>query len=88
MASSSSSLLASSLSSPRRHVGVHAEHVSNVSNTEFPGHYPGEDHSWSLAKFKEVRAPEHALCGCFLTGLVRAELESISEEAIATFRGV
>ena len=55
MASSSSSHLGSSIFNPRRHVGVHAEHVSNVSNTEFPGHHPGEDHSWSLAKFKEVR---------------------------------
>ncbi|KAI1784392.1 insert subdomain of RNA polymerase alpha subunit [Ganoderma leucocontextum] len=53
MASSSSSHLAPSVFNPRRHVGVHREHVSDVSNTEFPGHYPDEDHSWSLAKFKE-----------------------------------
>ncbi|PIL32975.1 hypothetical protein GSI_05093 [Ganoderma sinense ZZ0214-1] len=53
MASSSSSHLPPSVFNPRRHVGVHAEHVSNVSNTEFPGHYPEEDHAWSLAKFKE-----------------------------------
>jgi len=32
---------------------VHAERVSDVSSTEYPGHYPGEDHSWNLAKFKE-----------------------------------
>ncbi|THH18339.1 hypothetical protein EW146_g2644 [Bondarzewia mesenterica] len=38
---------------PRRHVGVNAERVTNVSSTEFPGHYPGEDHSWDLAKFKQ-----------------------------------
>lgn len=25
-----------------------------VSNSEFPGHYPGEDHAWNLNKFKEV----------------------------------
>ncbi|KAH9856839.1 insert subdomain of RNA polymerase alpha subunit [Lenzites betulinus] len=53
MASSSSSHLPSSVFNPRRHVGVHAERVSDVASTEFPGHYPGEDHSWSLARFKE-----------------------------------
>ena len=55
MAASSSSHLPASVFNPRRHVGVHAERVSDVSSTEFPGHYPGEDHSWNLAKFKEVR---------------------------------
>ncbi|TFK93171.1 insert subdomain of RNA polymerase alpha subunit [Polyporus arcularius HHB13444] len=54
MASSSSSHLPASVFNPRRHVGVHAERVSDVASTEFPGHYPGEDHSWSLAKFKET----------------------------------
>ncbi|TBU40857.1 insert subdomain of RNA polymerase alpha subunit [Dichomitus squalens] len=53
MASSSSSHLPQSVFNPRRHVGVHAERVSDVSSTEFPGHYPGEDHSWNLAKFKQ-----------------------------------
>lgn len=48
-----------SLSSPpnisdRRLVGVHREHVSNVSSTDFPGHYPGEDHSFSLDRFKSA----------------------------------
>ncbi|KAI0644789.1 insert subdomain of RNA polymerase alpha subunit [Trametes meyenii] len=51
MASSSS--LPPSAYNPRRHVGVHAERVSDVASTDFPGHYPGEDHSWSLARFKE-----------------------------------
>ncbi|KAH9485878.1 DNA-directed RNA polymerases I and III subunit RPAC1 [Psilocybe cubensis] len=37
----------------RRLVGIHAERVTNVSNNEFPGHYPGEDHSWNLEKFKK-----------------------------------
>ena len=54
MASSSSSHLPPSAYNPRRHVGVHAERISDVASTEFPGHYPGEDHSWSLARFKEV----------------------------------
>ncbi|KIM77860.1 hypothetical protein PILCRDRAFT_825076 [Piloderma croceum F 1598] len=40
-----------SLHDPRRHVGVHAEHISNVSSTDYPGHYPDEDHSWDLVKF-------------------------------------
>ncbi|KAF9224370.1 hypothetical protein BS17DRAFT_752395 [Gyrodon lividus] len=38
---------------PRQHVGVHAERTSHVSSTDYPGHYPGEDHSWNLAKFQE-----------------------------------
>ncbi|KAL5498080.1 RPC40 [Sanghuangporus vaninii] len=38
--------------SERRLVGVHAERVTNVSSTEFPGHYPGEDHSWDLSAFR------------------------------------
>ncbi|KAF9479047.1 hypothetical protein BDN70DRAFT_879200 [Pholiota conissans] len=37
----------------RRLVGVHAERVSDVSSRDFPGHYPGEDHSWNLQKFKK-----------------------------------
>ncbi|KAF4311048.1 DNA-directed RNA polymerase 30-40kDa subunit conserved site [Botryosphaeria dothidea] len=36
----------------RRIVGVHAEHVSNISSTDFPGHFPGEDHRWDLEKFR------------------------------------
>lgn len=40
---------------PRRLVGIQAERVTNVSSTDYPGHYPGEDHSWNLAKFREVR---------------------------------
>ena len=38
----------------RRLVGVHAEHVSNVASRDFPGHYPGEDNSWDLARFEQV----------------------------------
>jgi DNA-directed RNA polymerase I and III subunit RPAC1 len=49
----------SPLYNPRRHVGIHAEHVSHISNTEFPGHSPGEDHSWNLKKFKEVSGDEN-----------------------------
>jgi len=49
----SSSHLPQSAYDPRRHVGVHAERVSDVSSTDYPGHYPGEDHTWDLRKFKE-----------------------------------
>jgi DNA-directed RNA polymerase I and III subunit RPAC1 len=41
---------------PREHVGVHAERVSHVSSTNFPGHYPDEDHSWDLERFAKVRS--------------------------------
>jgi hypothetical protein len=40
---------------PRRLVGVRAERVTNVSSTDFPGHYPDEDHAWNLEKFRKVR---------------------------------
>ncbi|TFK33811.1 DNA-directed RNA polymerase [Crucibulum laeve] len=38
---------------PRRVVGIEAERVAHVSSTDFPGHYPDEDHSWDLKKFKK-----------------------------------
>jgi hypothetical protein len=37
-----------------QNVGINAETVTNISSTDFPGHYPGEDHTWSLAKYKKV----------------------------------
>ncbi|KAJ7349032.1 DNA-directed RNA polymerase [Mycena albidolilacea] len=37
----------------RRLVGIKAERVTDVSSRDFPGHYPGEDHAWSLDKFRE-----------------------------------
>ncbi|KAL7411707.1 DNA-directed RNA polymerase [Mrakia frigida] len=43
----------SDLNDPRRHVRLEAERVSAVAGTEFPGHYPGEDHSWDLKAFAE-----------------------------------
>ncbi|KAG6336333.1 hypothetical protein ID866_2758 [Astraeus odoratus] len=39
---------------PKHHVGVHPERVSHVSSTDYPGHYPEEDNSWDLTKFKQV----------------------------------
>lgn len=37
----------------RRQVQVLPERIGAVAGSEFPGHYPGEDHSWDLEKFKE-----------------------------------
>ncbi|KAJ7168367.1 DNA-directed RNA polymerase [Mycena crocata] len=37
----------------RRLVGIKAERVTDVSSRDFPGHYPGEDHSWNLEKFRK-----------------------------------
>ncbi|KZF26025.1 putative DNA-directed RNA polymerase I and III subunit Rpc40 [Xylona heveae TC161] len=36
----------------RKNVGINLETVTHVQSTDFPGHYPGEDHSWSLEKFR------------------------------------
>ncbi|KAL8680338.1 MAG: hypothetical protein Q9186_003459 [Xanthomendoza sp. 1 TL-2023] len=35
----------------RKIVGVNAETVTNVTSTDIPGHYPGEDHEWDLEDF-------------------------------------
>lgn len=34
-------------------VGINAETVTDVSSTDFPGHYSGENHSWDRDKFRE-----------------------------------
>ncbi|KAL8995108.1 MAG: hypothetical protein Q9169_005091 [Polycauliona sp. 2 TL-2023] len=38
----------------RKIVGVNAETVTNVTSTDIPGHYPGEDHAWDLQDFKNT----------------------------------
>ncbi|KAI9760074.1 MAG: hypothetical protein M4579_001907 [Chaenotheca gracillima] len=38
----------------RRRVGVNFETVTNVSSTDFPGHWPHENHAWSLQKFRDT----------------------------------
>jgi len=38
----------------RRLVRLGAERVTNVSSTDFPGHYPDEDHAWDVQKYKKV----------------------------------
>ncbi|KAF2459832.1 putative DNA-directed RNA polymerase I and III subunit Rpc40 [Lineolata rhizophorae] len=37
----------------RKIVGVNAETVTDVTSTDFPAHWPGEDHSWSIDHFKK-----------------------------------
>ncbi|KAI9710136.1 MAG: DNA-directed RNA polymerase core subunit rpc40 [Bogoriella megaspora] len=58
----------------RRLVGVNAETITNVTTTEYPGHYPGEDHSWNLEHFRKgfnvkfhFSSPYHSVFS--LTGL-------------------
>ena len=87
MASSSSSHLPASVFNPGRHVGVHAERVSDVASTDFPGHYPGEDHSWSLEEFKKV-CPVVSLL-YFSVALItafRLEIDRVCETVVAALR--
>ena len=85
MASSSSSHLPASALNPRRHVGVHAERVSDVSSTEFPGHYPGEDLTWKLDEFKKVRPSLFfARDECAHMRVSVVETERVSQETITT----
>ncbi|KFY09464.1 hypothetical protein V491_08154 [Pseudogymnoascus sp. VKM F-3775] len=37
----------------RKIVGINLETVDDVTSTDFPGHYAGEDHSWNLDLFKK-----------------------------------
>ncbi|KAF8608846.1 hypothetical protein BDV93DRAFT_433677 [Ceratobasidium sp. AG-I] len=46
--------MAGNLNDPRRHVQIHAERVSHVASTDFPGVYPGEDHSWDFDNFAKT----------------------------------
>lgn len=50
-------IMQSDIYNPRRHVGIHAEHISDVSSRDFPGNYPGEDNSWDLELFRKVKIP-------------------------------
>ncbi|KAI4195587.1 MAG: hypothetical protein LQ350_007113 [Teloschistes chrysophthalmus] len=38
----------------RKIVGVNTETVTNVTSTDIPGHYPGEDHEWDLDEFRRT----------------------------------
>lgn len=33
-------------------VNINAETITNVTSTDFPGHYPGEDHAWDIDTFR------------------------------------
>jgi len=75
---------------PRRLVGVTAERATHVSSTDFPGHYPNEDHSWNLSQFRQVRNNI-----CFLTlrlanvtFSVRVEPQSRSSKALKSFNRI
>lgn len=37
----------------RKHVVLHADHVSSVTSSEYPGTHPGEDLEWNLDSFKD-----------------------------------
>ncbi|KAN0122184.1 RBP11-like subunits of RNA polymerase [Hyaloscypha variabilis] len=37
----------------RKIVGINAETVTDVSSTDYPGHYPGEDQAWDKYKFED-----------------------------------
>jgi hypothetical protein len=56
MPSKSESVETSSISDPRRHIRVEQERVRDVSSVDYPGHFPGEDHSWNLATFEKVHS--------------------------------
>ncbi|ROT37247.1 DNA-directed RNA polymerases I and III subunit RPAC1 [Sodiomyces alkalinus F11] len=43
----------------RRTIQINDETVTNISSTDFPGHYPGEDNSWSFETFKNTFRVEH-----------------------------
>lgn len=75
---------------PRRLVQVGAERVSNVANTDFPGHYPGEDHSWDLQVFKQVRLSKSNNFFFFfelslINGMARAEFACQNPEIVKSF---
>ncbi|KAL1972805.1 hypothetical protein VTN31DRAFT_6347 [Thermomyces dupontii] len=36
----------------RRIININAETVTNIPSTDFPGHWPGESHEWSLERFR------------------------------------
>lgn len=37
----------------RKTVGINEETVTNITSTDFPGHYPGEDAAWNISKFRK-----------------------------------
>lgn len=37
----------------KKEVGIEIDRVTDVTSTDFPGHYPDEDNSWNLENFKK-----------------------------------
>ncbi len=66
----------------RRLVGVKAERVTNISSTDYPGHYPNEDHAWSLSKFKAVRPLLDRIPGRIVREPRRTEPKSTSQTTV------
>jgi DNA-directed RNA polymerase I and III subunit RPAC1 len=55
-------------------VGVNSETVTDVTSTDFPGHWPGEDHAWDISKFAstfkvKVYKNTHDECSFSLIGI-------------------
>lgn len=46
------SLTSCALARTAQIVGINAETITNVTSTDFPGHYPGEDHAWDIDVFR------------------------------------
>ena len=42
------------------------ENIRNVSSNDYPQYYPGEDHSWSLDKFRNVSYPLANACNLLI----------------------
>lgn len=69
---------------PRRLVELHRERIGQVGNSDIPGHWPGEDHSWSLDKFREVRKGKCVLLPCFLfIARKHAKISSVRAQNLA-----
>lgn len=37
----------------KKEVGIEVDRVTDVTSTDYPGHYPDEDNSWDIDRFKE-----------------------------------
>jgi hypothetical protein len=51
-------------------ININAETITNIPSTDFPGHWPGESHEWSIEKFQNVRL-ESATNVVSITDLIR-----------------
>lgn len=51
-------------------ININAETITDIPSTDFPGHWPGESHEWSIEKFQNVRF-ESATTVVSITDLIR-----------------